>query len=342
MRSRFLTSSVGAAGALLALSAAPAADAYHFLETDTPAGNVVNLHWSSANFPVRYYVNDRQPLDFNLQDELDGLAASFQTWQDVDTATITFQLAGTTDAEPFVFFDGKSTLGFLSDPDLEGTGILGATLQVINTFTGEIVEADTLFSNFFVWSVNPAGEPNTFDFVSVATHEIGHFCGLDHSLVGVVQTTGFRRRPVPGSAIMYPYSFGPGTVTGRTLTADDEAAISLLYPESSFTRSTGKLSGKITKGGNGLAFAHVVAFNPFTGETIGAFADESGNYSIEGLRPGPQVVRVSPITDPAAPSDFGFSEAGIDLDWSDTLYTNGRAEVVAGGDAKGVDVEVKP
>jgi Matrixin len=328
--------------ASLQLATAPFAFAYHFLTTETPGGNETGLHWSSGSFPVRYYVNDQTPLDFSLQDEVDAVGASFQAWQDVDTATITFELAGTTPSAPFVFFDDKSTFGFLSDPELEGTGILGATLQVINVFTGEIVEADTFFSTFYVWSVNPAGEPDTFDFVSVATHEIGHFCGLDHSHVGVVETTQFRRRPVAGSAIMFPYSFGPGTVTGRTLTVDDEVGISLLYPTAEFTRSTGKISGSITKGGSGLGFAHVVAFNPFTGETVGAFADESGHYEIHGLRPGPQVVRVNPISDPTSPSDFGFSESGTDLDWSDTLYTKGRAEVTAGGAATGVDVEVKP
>jgi hypothetical protein len=91
-----------------------------------------------------------------------------------------------------------------------------------------------------------------------------------------------------------------------------------------------------------VGFAHVVAFNPFTGLTIGSFADESGDYIIEGLSPGPHVVRVNPITDPTSPSDFSFSDFFTDVDYRDEIFQSGSAEVSAGAETRGIDVEVQP
>jgi hypothetical protein len=84
-----------------------------------------------------------------------------------------------------------------------------------------------------------------------------------------------------------------------------------------------------------------VTFNPATGLTIGAFADAKGNYVVEGLSPGPHVVRVNPITDPNSPSDFSFPPL-TDLYYRDALYQGGEVYVTPGAEVPGIDVEVSP
>ena len=328
--------------ALALLTFVPGSGAYHILQHVSPSGDEVELGWETGLNPVPYFVNNKTPLDFSLQEAVEAIELSYQIWEDVETATITFELAGLTSAEPFEFFDGKSTLGFTSDPDLASPSVLGATLQVIDIFSGEIVEADIFFSNNFFWSVDPNGEPGTFDLVSVATHEIGHFFGLDHSHVGFMENEGFDRQLVSGAAIMYPFSFGPDNVTGRNLTDDDMTGISVMYPTGEFIQRRGRLAGRVTKGGQGVAFAHVVAFNPFTGQTIASFADDTGAYEIRGLASGPVTVRVNPISDPTSPEDFGFPSHLADLDFSDALFLGGSAQVVPSNTTSGIDIEVQP
>ena len=79
----------------------------------------------------------------------------------------------------------------------------------------------------------------------------------------------------------------------------------------------------------------------FTGDTVGAFANDSGSYEIQGLRAGPWVVRVNPITDPTSPGDFGFPD-DTDLDYRDALYTGGPVEVEASSSVRSIDVAVTP
>jgi len=315
--------------------------AYQFIEFLNPDDEMVRLRWGADNIPVPYYFSDTPPGDFSLQEAIDAARASFDTWESIPTSTISFRFVDTTSAEPFVFFDFLNTLGFSLEPDLEGTGILAATSWIVFTFTGEIAEADIVFNSEMDWSVDPGGLADHVDFQTVATHEIGHFIGLGHSAAGVMETSGGNRRLLEGSSILYPISFPDGTITGRTPLADDIIAVSALYPTVRFNAETGSLSGTVTRGGIGLKRAHILAFNPFTGELIGFFTDHNGHFTLPGLRAGPYVIRVNPITDPLSPDDFNFDESEVDTDFPDT-FREGRAEVRAGEVTTGIDVEVLP
>ena len=321
---------------VLLLASAGNGSAYTLIEFTNPRGELVNLHWSADSQPVEWFFHNTPPDDFSLEVAIDRTQASYDTWEEVETSSVTFQFSGRTNAEPFVFFDSINTVGFLTDPSLRGTGILGATDFIVFTFTGEIAESDIFFNADVPWSATPDGRPGHFDFQATATHEIGHFLGLGHSGLGFMRGG---RRLEEGSAIMFPFAFPPGTTIGRTLTFDDTTGASVVYPAGGFRSDTASLSGTVTKNGEGLEAAHVTAFNPFTDELVGFFTDGGGNYRIEGLSAGPIVVRVGPPSE--SPSAFEFDDFSTDVDYEVT-FREGRAEVTPGTNTPNIDVAVTP
>ncbi len=322
------------------LTFAHAGTAYQFVDVINPDGETIQLKWGSGDIPVVYHVNNSQPGDMSLDAAVTAFQASFDTWQAIESSSIAFQYGGTTAAEPFVFFDSISTLGFLTDPELEGSGVLGATNWVFVSFSGEIVESDIFFNDFFNWSVAPNGTPGRYDLQSTATHEIGHFLGLGHSHTVVTETTGLRRSVVEGSSMMNPFAYAAGNITGRTPVADDIAGVSALYPSGGFNAANGTISGQVTKNGQAVFGAYVNAYNPFTDTLVGMFTDRDGNYTLAGLKAGPQIVRINPITDPMSPEDFGFPERLVDMDFEEEFYLE-RAEVIAGQTTSHIDFEVQ-
>jgi hypothetical protein len=139
---------------------------------------------------------------------------------------------------------------------------------------------------------------------------------------------------------MFPISLGRGITADRTLQPDDIAGVSDLYPDGDFDDTTGAISGRVVRNGNGVIGAHVVAFNPKTGVLIGGFSlGEGGTFQIAGLTPGAHVIRVEPLDD--ADVDSFFSPSGIDVDFQVTLFSR-LIVAPAGGASDRFDVSVRP
>ena len=318
------------------IASATPAFAYLKLGYETPFGSQVSLKWVST--PVRYYVTNAGVSGVSATDFQTAVRRAFDTWQAVPTAKITYQFAAFTASRPGQD-DGRSTLGFLNEPELER--VLAATSFLIDVITGEIVESDIFFNSSFAWSVSAAGTPGRFDLESIALHEIGHFSGLGHSAIGETDVTSRGRRVLSIGSVMFPIALGTGDISGRTLRPDDIAGLSDLYPEAEFNQTTGSVSGRITKNGSGVFGAHAVAFDIARGELVSNFTlSRTGSFSIAGLQPGVHVIRVEPVDDADVESFFDVGDP-VDLNFRIKYYEQ-LVVVPRGSDSGTVNITVVP
>jgi len=294
----------------------------------------VTLKWSQM--PIRYFVTDRGTTGVTSAQLQQTVVKAFGTWDAVPSALLSSAFVGFTLANPSSG-DGATVMGFQNRPDLDRT--LGATSFMIDTTTGAILESDIFFNSTFAWSVAAQGDTGAFDLESIALHEIGHLHGLAHSALGETELRSGGRRVIAAESVMFPIAFSTGNISGRTLKADDIAGIGDIYPATSFTRDSGSISGKVTKGGKGLLGAHVVAFNMRTLTLIGGFAlSDDGSFVIAGLDPGPHIVRVEPIDDGDIESFFDLT-LNIDIDFRPQFYQK-IVVVPKGGGTSGVELKV--
>ncbi len=109
--------------------------------------------------------------------------------------------------------DGLNRVIWLGGADWAySSATLGLTTTTYFTNNGQIIDADMEMNNGRVWKV--AGNQPYVDVESIATHEAGHFLGLDHS--------------APTSAVMYAnYSIGD---IKRALTQTDITDVCTVYP----------------------------------------------------------------------------------------------------------------
>ena len=145
-----------------------------------------------------------------------------------------------------------------------------------------LIDADIIFNpveQFYTTATTP---PTAFDVQAVATHEIGHMLGLDHS--GIAHS------------MMYPFGDTTAAIQERTLAVDDVAGTAFLYPSTSFSTLTGVISGQVTLGGLGIFGSHVIAIDSASGAAvIDGMTDLQGNYKLIGLPPGNYNVLALPL-----------------------------------------------
>lgn len=239
---------------------------------------------------ITYNLNPAGSDDLPFAEVERALAASFQTWEDIPTSAIAFT-RGTNSSSTTTTGDNMLQVFWLenSESTNDGLNLTGAlaltrfTTVTSGARTGEITDAALVFNgNRYHWAVD--GRSDAVDVQEVATHEIGHVIGLNHTPIG--------------GATMYPRTIA-GRTQSRTLAPDDMIAASVAYPAPGFLAATGTMRGQIVDSSNAVVFgANVVAVDTNGNVTACALSQPDGSYSIQGLPPANYTVYAEPLDPP--------------------------------------------
>ncbi len=264
-------------------------------------GSIVPNRWLSSA-QILWTLDPTQGSNFTGSRTLSTVFNSaFGAWASVVPVILT---AGgdPTKAQGFNVYDGVNFVTTNGKPGDLPTGVLGLTVTFYfdsptidqfgrsASFPGQILEADMEFSSAFPFSTNTGGTTGQVDLQAVATHEAGHFLGMDHA--SNLSSTMFWETPA-------------GFINQRNLSSDDIAGISTLYPPATFA-SKGTLSGTVRTTSNVPVYGAIVVAVDTNGVPVAStVTDPSGLYMIQGLTPGTYAVFAEPLSGTITAANIG-------------------------------------
>lgn len=277
-------------------------------------GNGLPLRWSQpSSVSVVFQAlgcSDLVPLT-----HLPALRGAVRAWNGVEQSS--FQLVENTspnqmartdwgsNALHMVLFDEQGSSGYFP----AGSGLVALTLVWYGS-SGVISDADILF-NARDHEFSVTGEAWKFDVQDVATHELGHLAGFDHS--GVAGST------------MYPYVHGAEQLH-RSLAANDRHGLCVAYP----LNAGSSLEGRLVRGsGSAVKGAHVVARDAAGEPLASTLSNSSGEWSLQGLEAGTYTLYATPLDQPVGAVNLGPGRV-IQTDFSTTPL---GAHVLGSGDS---------
>lgn len=220
------------------------------------------IHWPGNVSTVDIFLNPLNTqgyLPAQIQSQVDNAIAE---WNGKSKITLRKNTTAGTHQDGLneIYFSDNQT-----DQNIfNGTAVVGVTQVSFKEASGEILEADILINDDFVFST----DVNDVNYLgNVITHEIGHFLGLGHG-------------QVTGSTMIYTLSRGQSKISN-----DDAAGVYAIYPTGDLNKAA--LSGRVVGGPReiGIFAAQVQAISLSTGKVAGAAISENdGTFKINGLK----------------------------------------------------------
>ncbi len=218
--------------------------------------------------PLTYWTDQGQ-LGTQTNAQADALVqAAFQAWQDVSTASITFSQAGKLpqDVTANNIMTVENQLNACSTPiDANNPSFLARDRTIVYDTDGSIIKAGGEdpnmvlgFADAFCFSSDGTtnfftrgfavlnGKPLTSgtgtitDLKATMVHEFGHMIGNDHSQINLqclTSSSPCTASDLAGVPIMFPVLIQAKTVP----TTDDQAVVSVHYPETTYPLPAGKV-----------------------------------------------------------------------------------------------------
>lgn len=288
---------------------------YIRLASDSNSGSPL---FRQDNTQIRFLVNttiapgytnsDGAVMITPVSDPMLALAAAEAAWANIQAAAVGFAplLVTTLQNDPS---DGNNVMTIVDTP--ENRSIVGDYLAItVYQYSADnsITDSDIIFNpaildgngNYIPFSTDE--ETNSYDLRSVATHEIGHALGANHSGVSGA-TMNFSTSPIGAFA-----DVADATVQ-RTLSTDDVAFVTDVYPKPGYTAEAGAIGGTVSfSNGAPVLGGLVVAIDQSSGAMIGGISSlVDGSYRIAPVHPGNYTVYAQPLNGPVDSSDLGIS-----------------------------------
>jgi hypothetical protein len=289
----------------------------HYYVLDN-AGQTKIVKWREAQITVEINASTSTALT-NIEVDAE-IQAALTEWEQVPDSSIHF-LKKTTTISPDEFTSEPDFRNFISfTAGNFNPGVIAITFVTSDIDEKVIVDADIQFNRSEYTFITQANGPSNLDgnlvvLRSVATHELGHLLGFDHSPIRE-QSIGIFSIP---ESTLFPFF----SDRQNSLEQDDKSILSFTYPQAS-NGFTGVIEGFIRSGDralDGVVGAHVLAWdrttNPAT--VISSISGLSstgvnldGFYRIEGLPSGNYSAFIEPFP---ILSDSSFVNLEKDFDF---------------------------